>query len=39
MNTFRRPNVLLIYTDQQRGERLQVTIPAGLSAMKKENDS
>lgn len=23
MNTFRRPNVLLIYTDQQRGERLR----------------
>lgn len=39
MNPFRRPNVLLIYTDQQRGEPASVTIPAGLSAMKKENQS
>lgn len=33
MNTFRRPNVLLIW------QTASVTIPAGLSAMKKENES
>lgn len=39
MNTFRRPNVLLIHTDQQRWRTASVTIPASLSAMKKENQS
>ncbi len=34
MNTFRRPNVLLISR-----RTASVTIPAGLSAMKKENES
>lgn len=39
MNTFRRPNVLLIYTDQRRWRTASGIIPAGLSVMKKENES